>query len=236
MYYIWMIIAVVVSLIAQIRVKSAYRKWSKVENQRGLTGAQVARMILDANGLNNVPVNCVSGELTDHYDPKNDAVFLSDGVFNGTSVAAVGIASHEVGHAIQHARNYLPVKLRSAIVPVANFGGNISWWLVIGGLLISTYLTSGYSQNDIGYMIAVGGVILYAAVTAFHLVTLPVELNASNRAKRQLKEILSPDKSEQKGVKKVLKAAAMTYVAALFTSVINFIRIFSLVSGSRRDN
>ncbi len=236
MYLFWMLVALVVSLIAQVRVKTAYNKWSEVSNQRGITGAQAARSILDANGLQHIQIARIGGTLTDNYNPKTNVVSLSDGVYNSTSVAAIGIAAHEVGHAIQHSRNYIPIKLRSAIVPVANFGGSISWWLIIGGLLLNNYLSSPSGQGNLGYSIAILGVILYASVTAFHLVTLPVELNASNRAKRQLKEIMSPDTKERRGVKIVLRAAAMTYVAALFTSIVNLLRVVAMVSGSRRRN
>ena len=234
MYYILMLVAVLVSLFAQIKVQSAFKKWKQVRNRDGITGAQAARRILDANGLHHVQIQCIPGNLTDHYDPRTNIVSLSTDVYGGDSVAAVGIAAHEVGHAIQHNKGYLPIKIRSALVPVVNFGGSISWWLVMGGIMLNVYLSSSAGGNNFGYTLAVIGVILYASVTAFHLVTLPVELNASNRAKRQLNQIMAVESEERRGVRKVLGAAALTYVAALFTSAINLLRLMSMVSGSRR--
>ncbi len=234
-YYLVMLVTIIISLAAQAMVKSAYSKWSGVQNSCGLTGADVARRILDANGLYHVQIASISGTLTDNYNPKTNVVSLSSAVYSGRTVAAIGIAAHEVGHAIQHNNGYLPIKIRAALVPVVNFGSGISWYLIMGGILLNSFLSASCGQNDVGYTIAMIGVILYASVTAFHLVTLPVELNASNRAKRQLREIVSTDSDEKKGVRKVLSAAAMTYVAALVTSAIQLLRILSIVNSSRRS-
>lgn len=236
MYYILMLGAILISLFAQIKVQSAFKKWKQVRNNDGLTGAEAARKILDANGLYHVQIQCVPGNLTDHYDPRTNIVSLSTDVYGGDSVAAIGIAAHEVGHAIQHNKGYLPIKIRAALVPVVNFGGNISWWLVMAGIMLNVYLSSSAGGNNFGYTLAMIGVILYASVTAFHLITLPVELNASNRAKRQLNQIMAVESEERRGVRKVLGAAALTYVAALLTSAINLLRLISIVSGSRRNN
>lgn len=235
MYYLLMLGAILISLFAQIRVQSAFKKWKNIRNNDGLTGAAAARRILDANGLYHVQIQCIPGNLTDHYDPRTNIISLSTDVYSGDSVAAVGIAAHEVGHAIQHNNGYAPIKIRSALVPVVNFGGNISWWLVMGGVMLSAYLSSSAGGGNLGYTIAMIGVILYASVTAFHLITLPVELNASNRAKRSLDQIMTVESEERRGVRKVLGAAALTYVAALLTSAINLLRLISIVSGSRRD-
>ncbi|MBQ4312959.1 MAG: zinc metallopeptidase [Clostridia bacterium] len=233
-YLVLMIVVMVISLVAQVRVKSAYNKYSQVANKSGLTGADVARKILDENGLYDVEVTRISGTLTDNYNPKTNIVSLSDGVYGSNSVAAIGIAAHEVGHAIQHSRNYLPVKLRTALVPVVNFSSKISWVLIMIGLLLNGYLSSAAGTSDVGYLIAVVGVILYASAAVFHLVTLPVELNASARARKQLDNILLPDRDERRGVKRVLKAAAMTYVASLLVALVNLLRIAAVVLGRRR--
>lgn len=224
-YYIILVLpAILIALFAQIRVKSAYGKYSKIRNSRGITGAQTARMILDSHGLNYVPVAMISGELTDNFNPKTNVVNLSEGVYNGTSIASIGIAAHEVGHAIQHSENYVPNKIRSALVPVTNFGSRVSIWLILIGLILQF--------GVLAYI----GVILYATATLFQLVTLPVEFNASARAMKQIKVLGIADNADSKGVRRVLSAAAMTYVAALLVSLANLIRLLLIVSGrnSRR--
>ncbi len=222
-YYLVLVLpAIILSLIAQAKVKSAYSKYKKVTNGRGLTGAQVARAILDNGGLHGVQIQMISGELSDNYNPKTNVVSLSQEVYNGTSVAAMGIAAHECGHALQHANGYLPVKLRSGMVPVVNFASSISWIVIVVGLLM------------VNQTVAMIGVILMAASTVFYLVTLPVEFNASNRAKKLIVDLNLAQGNDSKGVKKVLSAAAMTYVAALLTSLMSLIRVLLIVKGNSR--
>ena len=221
-YYILLVIpAMLIALFAQAKVKSAYKKYAQVGNSRNLTGAQAARMILDSHGLTYVPINVVQGELTDHFNPTDNTVNLSPDVYNGTSVASIGIASHEVGHAIQHAEGYFPNKLRAAIIPVTNFGSQVSMILILIGLVMSSFVWLAWL-----------GVILYSTATLFQLVTLPVEFNASNRALKHIKELGIAGDDDYKGVKKVLSAAAMTYVAALITSLASFLRLLLIVRGS----
>lgn len=220
----------VVTIIIQLRLKSTYKKYSQIGNSRGMTGAEAARQILQSNGIYDVEVQMISGELTDNYNPRNKVLSLSSGVYNGSSVSAVGIAAHEAGHAIQHSQNYLPVKMRSALVPVANIGSRFSMILIIIGLVIS-----GMAQTNIGFYLALAGLGLFLFAVLFTLVTLPVEFNASKRARTVLAETLSMDSEDMKGVKKVLSAAAMTYVASLASSLLSLIRILSIVSSSRRD-
>ncbi len=222
-YFILVLPAVILGLIAQAKVKTTYSKYSKIPNGSGLTGAQAAREILDNGGLYNVQVQPISGNLTDNFNPKTNVVSLSQEVFYGNSVAAIGIAAHECGHALQHAKSYVPVKLRTAMVPVVNFANSISWIVIMVGLLMANYT------------IAMIGVVFMAAATVFYLVTLPVEFNASSRAKKILKELNIAKGDDSKGVKKVLSAAAMTYVTALLTSLMSLIRVLLIVRGNRRD-
>ncbi|KAF5061576.1 zinc metallopeptidase [Proteiniclasticum sp. QWL-01] len=205
---------------AQSKVTSTYQQFSRVGNQRGLTGAQVARYILDNSGLNNITIEPIRGQLTDHYDPKGKVLRLSEGVYGSQSVAALGIASHEVGHAIQDATNYGPMRLRGAIVPLAAIGGNLSMVLVLAGLFLGG---TGLVQI---------GAFLFLFTVLFQLVTLPVEFDASKRALRILDTgILTP--TEVEGAKRVLNAAALTYVAAAVTGILSFLRI--LLLSRRRD-
>lgn len=224
-----LIAAVIISLIAQIKVKSTYSKYAAINNTMGLTGGQAARNILDANGLTDVDIRVIPGTLTDHYDPRDNTISLSQDIFYGSSIAAVGIAAHEVGHAIQHARNYVPVKIRSAMVPAVNLSSNLSWILIMIGLLINSM-----ARTPAGYYLAVAGVVLFSLATLFHIVTLPVELNASSRAKVQVARLFNPSTDESRGIRKVLSAAAMTYVAALLASIANLLRVIQIVGRSRR--
>lgn len=212
--------AMIFALFAQSKVKSAYSRYSRVRNRRGITGRQAARIILDANGLRHVPIEMTRGTLTDHYDPKKDVMRLSSDVYNGVSIAAVSIAAHESGHAIQDGTSYGFLKFRNAIAPAVGLVSTASWPLLIIGLII---IWQGNAAT--GNLIFNIGVIFFAAVVVFHTVTLPVEFNASKRAIRQLEELNIIDYNESKGAKKVLSAAAMTYVAALATAVANLVRI-----------
>lgn len=206
---------------AQSKISSTYNQFSRVGNQRGLTGAQVARYILDNSGLQNVRIELVRGNLTDHYDPRGKVLRLSEGVYGSQSVAALGVASHEVGHAIQDATNYGPMRLRGAIVPLASIGSNLSMILVLAGLFIGGF----------EFLIKIGA-FLFLFTVIFQLVTLPVEFDASKRALRILNTgILQPQELE--GARKVLNAAALTYVAAAVTGILSFLRI--LLLARRRD-
>ena len=213
--------AMIFALFAQSKVKSAYSRYSRVRNRRGITGRQAARIILDANGLRHVPIEMTRGTLTDHYDPKKDVMRLSSDVYNGVSIAAVSIAAHESGHAIQDGTSYGFLKFRNAIAPAVGLVSTASWPLLIIGLII---IWQGNAAT--GNLIFNIGVIFFAAVVVFHTVTLPVEFNASKRAIRQLEELNIIDYNESKGAKKVLSAAAMTYVAALATAVANLVRSY----------
>lgn len=223
-YIVLVVPTLILGLIAQAMVSSTFNKYSKVRSTSGYTAAEVARMILDRNGLHNVSVVRISGNLTDNYNPQTQTVSLSDSVYNSTSVASIGVAAHEVGHAIQHAREYTPIKIRTAIIPITNFGSSISPILILLGILLGMQ------------SLAVVGVILFSTVAIFQLVTLPVEFDASHRALKTLGNDGILNQVELKGARKVLSAAAMTYVAALITTLANLLRLVLIVSGSRRDD
>lgn len=214
--YGFVLIGFFIALLAQWNVKSTYSKYQKVFNSRGITGAMAARQILDQNGLYHVRIESVSGELTDHFDPRTNVVRLSNGVYNGTSVAAVGVAAHEVGHAIQYAQEYAPMRFRAAIIPATQIGSTLSYPLVVLGLIFGAL-----PLVDLGIM-------LFSLVVLFQLVTLPVEFNASRRALNTLESshILDSDEVRQSG--KVLNAAALTYVAALATALLNLLRLIAI--------
>lgn len=221
--YIVVIPAIIFALIAQIMVKSTFSKYSKESNQHGYTAKEVARKILDDNGLYNVSIEYIGGELTDHYDPTSNVVRLSDSVYNSTSVAAIGVAAHEVGHAIQHANGYAPIKIRQAIIPITQIGSRLAVPLVLVGLIFGAFR----------FLVPVG-IFLYAGVVLFQAVTLPVEFNASGRALRTLDENVILYKDEVRMAKKVLTAAAMTYVAAMFSSLMSLLRLI-LIANRRRN-
>lgn len=212
--------AIIFTMYAQGKVKSAYSKYQRVPGRKGITGYQAARMILDNNGMRHVPIELTAGTLSDHYDPKNDVMRLSNDVYNGTSIASVSIAAHESGHALQDGTSYGFLKFRSAIAPAVNLVSMASWPLILIGLVIV-----GTGNLTTGNMIFNLGILFFCAVVLFHTVTLPVELNASKRAVRQLVDLGIIDASEKRGAKKVLSAAAMTYVAALAVAIANLIRI-----------
>ena len=221
-YIVLVLPAILLGLWAQSRVQSTYARYSRVRASRNITADQVARMILDMNGLRNIPIQRISGSLTDHYDPKSGVVRLSDSVYGSPSIAAIGVAAHEVGHAVQHATGYTPMRVRSAIVSVTNIGSTLSMPLILIGLVLNS------SE------LAMTGVLLFSLVAVFQLVTLPVEFNASRRALQTLesRDILSAQ--ELDGARKVLTAAALTYVAALVQSLAQLLRLLILVGGNRR--
>lgn len=225
-YILFVLPAVVLAMIASWSVKSTFEKYSKRRNARGLTGADAARRVLDANGLQSIPVRRVPGELTDHFDPRTNVVNLSDSTFSSTSTAAVGVACHEVGHAIQHAEGYAPIKIRMAIIPMTNFGASISMPLIICGLILSSF-------SHALLILAYAGVICFAMSTLFQLVTLPVEINASRRALKTIDNYGILDRNELDDARKVLTAAAMTYVAALAVSLGQLLYFIMLIG--RKD-
>lgn len=213
-YYIILVLpAVLLSLIAQIGVKSTYKSMSRIQNRSGLTGAAAAARVLSYYGINNVRIEPVGGNLTDHYDPRDNVIRLSSQVFSGNSIAAVGIACHEAGHAAQHAEGYAPIKVRNAVLPIANIGSSAGIWLAVIGYIL------GY-----GFLTNLG-IILFSAVVVFQLVTLPIEFNASSRAMKVINETGMLLEEEQRGARKVLTAAAMTYVAALLVSIMSLLRL-----------
>lgn len=223
-YYIYLVLpALLFAMWTQARVNSTFNRFSKERTYSGMTGYEAARRILAANGLYNVNVERVSGNLTDHYDPRTNVIRLSDSVFSSNSVAAVGVAAHEAGHAVQYAQNYAPVKIRAAIIPITNIGSTISMPLVIIGFFMG-------AQPLVNL-----GLLLFATVAVFQLVTLPVEFNASRRAVQALEMGGTMGEEEIKGVKKVLSAAAMTYVAALAVSLANLLHLVLRFGDRNRD-
>lgn len=239
-YLLWMLPAILLSLVAQAMVKSAYAKNSKVINSRGLTGAEAARQVLLRNNITNVAIVPVSGKLTDNFDPRSNTIHLSEGVFNSTSVAAVGIAAHEAGHAVQHAQGYTPNKIRTTLVPITNFGSRIGWILILIGLSLSGYyyytttVDTESATYELGGVLLILGIILYSTSLLFTLVTLPVEFNASKRALECIKGAGLLQGDEIKGAKQTLRAAALTYVAAAVTALLQLVRII-LIAKQRRD-
>lgn len=224
--YILIIIGVLLSMLASSRVKSTYAKYNRVRNHAGVTGQMAAQQILRQAGIYDVQVQRVSGELTDHYDPKNKVLRLSDATYGSTSVAALGVAAHECGHAIQHATNYLPLSIRGALVPVANFGAQISWPLILIGL---------FMRGDMSAFLINAGIILFIFAVAFQIVTLPVEFNASSRALRILKGSGLLYEEEVGQARKVLGAAALTYVAGAASAILQLLRLLILTRGRRDD-
>lgn len=222
--YILLIVLFFAALAAQGKVKSTYSKYSKVAASKGITSQQAVRMVLDYYDIHDVEIQQIAGNLTDNYNPKTKIISLSEAVYNNSSIAAIGVACHEAGHAAQHATGYLPIKLRNSVIPVCNIGSTLGLPIAIVGLILQ-------SMNLV-YI----GIILYSFVALFQLITLPVELNASWRALDVIDEagILTDD--ERHGAKKVLKAAAMTYVVALATALVNLLRFIVIFTGGRRRN
>ena len=222
--YILLIIGMLLSVAASAKLKSTFAKYRSVRNASGLTGEQAARRILQAAGITDVQVRAVSGSLTDHYDPRTKTVNLSQDIFGQSSLAAVGVAAHECGHAIQHAIHYAPLEIRSAIVPLANFGSTLSWPLFFLGLIMSFR------------PLITAGIVMFSLAVLFQLVTLPVEINASSRALRMLETTGILGREENAGARKVLTAAALTYVAALASSILQLFRLIILAGGRRNDD
>ena len=220
--YVLIILAFLISALVSAKMNATFSKYSKVRSYCGMTGAQAAQRILSSAGIYEVRIEHVSGKLTDHYDPSNKVLRLSDAVYGNTSIAAIGVAAYECGHAVQHARNYVPLSVRSAIVPVANFGSQLSWPLFLAGLIFSFR------------PLLMIGILLFCAALLFQIVTLPVEFNASARALRMLDETGIMGRQEIRGTKKVLRAAAMTYVAAVIGSLLQLLRLLILSGAFRK--
>ena len=224
--YILVIIGAIISLIASMNVKSTFNRYDKYNSRSGLTGAMAAQEILRAAGITNVRIERVSGNLTDHYSPKEGVLRLSDSVYNSTSVAAIGVAAHECGHAIQHQKNYAPLTIRGAIVPVANIGSTLAWPLILIGIFIS---------SRSGQALITAGIICFSLAVLFQIVTLPVEFNASRRAVRILGETGILGEQELGYTRKVLGAAALTYVAGAASAILQLLRLILLFGGRRDD-
>ena len=225
--YILVLIGAVICMIASANVKSTYNKYAKYRSGSGMTGAQAAERLLWACGITDVKVGHVSGNLTDHYNPATKVLNLSDTVYNSTSVAAIGVAAHEIGHALQHAKGYAPLKIRTAFVPVANIGSTLAWPVILIGLLIN-------SQSS--QMIINVGIIMFSFAVIFQLVTLPVEFNASRRALTLLEQQGILGQQELTHTKRVLRAAALTYVASAAAAILQLLRIILLFGGRRRND
>ena len=228
MTYLYMVLpAVILAIWASARVKSTFKKYSRQLSASNISGAQAAQRVLYLNGLTNTRIERIAGNLTDHYDPKDNVIRLSSPVYDSTSTAAIGVACHEAGHALQYAQNYAPIKLRAAIIPATNIGSKLAIPLVIAGIILSYYAQSFIT-------IAYIGIVFFAVCVVFQLVTLPVEFNASHRALSMLSESGAVTETELKGVRAVLDAAALTYVAAAITSLLQLLRLL-LISRNRRD-
>lgn len=223
-YYLVLVLpALIIAMIAQFKVQSTFKKFAQNLSHRGQTAAQITREILDNNGLFAVKVERISGNLTDHYDPKANVIRLSDSVHDSTSVASIGVAAHEAGHAVQHATSYMPIKLRNAVLPVANIGSQLAMPAILLGIIMSIE------------PLVTAGIILFSALVLFQVITLPVEFNASRRALVTLRSSSMLDEDELSGAKKVLSAAAMTYVAAALVSATQLLRLVLISRGRRRN-
>ncbi len=225
--YVLVLIGVVICMIASAKMNSTFNKYSRVRSHSGMTGREAAETILRRAGIYDVRVERISGNLTDHYDPRGKVLRLSDATYGQTSVAAVGVAAHECGHAIQHQVGYAPLQIRGALVPAANFGSTIAWPLILLGL----FFNSQMSQVLLNL-----GILAFSLAVLFQIVTLPVEFNASSRALKMLESTGILSCEENKGAKKVLTAAALTYVAALASSILQLLRLIILSGGRRRDD
>lgn len=229
-YLVLVLPCVFLSLWASANVNSTFKRYSQQRSMRGLTGAEAARRVLSVNGVRDVRIERVAGNLTDHFDPKNNVIRLSDNVYDNTSTAAIGVACHEAGHAVQYAMDYAPIKLRSAIIPITNIGSKLAMPLILIGLLLT-------ALGSISYIVVYLGIACFGLSLVFQLVTLPVEFNASRRAITTIESAGLLTEEEQKGAKKTLKAAAMTYVAATAVSLAQLLRLLLLFGGrSRRNN
>ena len=228
-YLVLVLPCILLSLWASSNVNSTFKKYSRQYSSRGLTGAEAAQRVLMANGVRGVRIDRISGNLTDHYDPKTNVIRLSDSVYSNTSTAAIGVACHEAGHAVQYAENYGPIKIRAAIIPLTNFGSKIAMPLILAGILM-TFL--GSFSDTLVYL----GIAAFGMSLVFQIVTLPVEFNASRRAMQAIEASNLLTAEEQRGARKTLKAAALTYVAATAVALAQLLRLIVLFGGRRRDD
>ena len=226
-YIVLVLPCILLSLWASSNVNSTFRRYEKQFSSRRITGADAARRVLAANGVHGVRIDRVSGNLTDHFDPKTNVIRLSDSVYDSTSTAAIGVACHEAGHAVQYAESYAPIKLRAAIIPITNFGSKIAMPLILAGVLLTAF---GSFSDTLIYL----GITAFSLSLVFQLVTLPVEFNASRRAMRAIEEANILTSEEQKGARKTLKAAALTYVAATAVALAQLLRLILMFGGRRR--
>ena len=225
-YFLYMLPAIIISMVAQFKVNSAFKKYSQISTFRGVTGRESAGQVLRYGQVTGVEIQPTSGRLTDHFDPRSGIIRLSQPVYDVNSIAAVGVAADEAGHAIQHARGYMPIKLRSALVPITNIGSNLSVPLILIGLMLPV---------EYDFVVTIG-ILLYSLMVVFQLVTLPVEFNASSRALKALDEAGILQEEELRGAKKVLSAAAMTYLAATFTALMSLLRLLAIVAARQGRN
>lgn len=224
-YLVFIVPCIIITLICQVKVQSTFSKYSKIRNSRNITGAQAAEYVLRQNGVSGVRIEHVSGSMTDHFDPRTNVIRLSDTVYNSNSVAAVGVACHEAGHAVQHAEGYLPNKIRSIILPMAKIGSQLSWILILLGLIFTA---------KVGFVLLYIGIVLFSLSVLFTIATLPVEFNASKRALECIRESDLLYGDEYTGAKRTLQAAAMTYVASALTAIMQLLRLIIIARG-RRD-
>lgn len=224
-YLVFIVPCIIITLFCQIKVQSTFSKYSKFRNSRNITGAQAAEYVLRQNGVTGVRIEHVSGSMTDHFDPRTNVIRLSDTVYNSNSVAAVGVACHEAGHAVQHAEGYLPNKIRSIILPMAKIGSQLSWILILLGLVFTA---------KVGFVLLYIGIVLFSLSVLFTIATLPVEFNASKRALECIRESDLLYGDEYTGAKRTLQAAAMTYVASALTAIMQLLRLI-VIARSRRD-
>lgn len=227
-YIVLILPCIILSLWASSHVKSTFKKYSSQLSSRRLTGAEAAQRVLTANGVSGVRIERVSGDLTDHFDPKTNVIRLSDSVYSSTSTAAIGVACHEAGHAVQYAQSYGPIKLRAAVIPVTNFGSKLAMPLILIGILLSAF-------TDFSYTLVYLGIACFSLSLVFQLITLPVEFNASSRAMQAIKDTNLLTEDEQKGARKTLTAAAMTYVAATAVAFAQLLRLLIIFGRRRRD-
>lgn len=226
-YLILVLPCVIIALWASANVNSTFNRYSKQHSIRRITGAQAAQRVLSANGVTGVRIERVGGNLTDHYDPKTNVIRLSDSVYDSTSTAAIGVACHEAGHAVQYAQNYAPIKLRAAIVPVTNIGSKLAMPLILLGLVLSLFM-------EYSYTLVYVGIACFGLSLVFQLITLPVEFNASRRALQAIEDASILTEEEQRGAKKTLTAAALTYVAATAVALAQLLRLLVIFGGRRR--
>lgn len=224
-YLVFIVPCIIITLICQVKVQSTFSKYSKIRNSRNITGAQAAEYVLRQNGVTGVRIEHVSGSMTDHFDPRTNVIRLSDTVYNSNSVAAVGVACHEAGHAVQHAVGYLPNKIRGIILPMAKIGSQLSWILILLGFIFTA---------KVGFVLLYIGIVLFSLSVLFTIATLPVEFNASKRALECIRESDLLYGDEYTGAKRTLQAAAMTYVASALTAIMQLLRLI-VIARSRRD-